>query len=47
METMSYSDNVANFVNKTGDMDLPLEDVELVFGDVIKRVKSQNNSPIG
>lgn len=46
VETMSYSENVADFLDATNDMNLPEQDVELVFGDVIKRFKLENDSPI-
>lgn len=51
VETMSYSDSVASFVAATGDGDhlasFPTRDLELVAGDVLERVRSEHNTPIG
>lgn len=51
VETMSYSDSVASFVAATGDGDhlasFPTSDLELVAGDVLERVRSEHNTPIG
>lgn len=49
VETMSYTDKVANFLEApTNELDtVNMEDLELVAGDVIERVKSQPNSPLG
>lgn len=46
VETMSYNDNVANFLEAQTDLEaVPLGDLELIAGDVIERVRSQPNSP--
>lgn len=47
VETMSYTDNVANFLEApTNELDnIKLADLELIAGDVMERVKSQPNSP--
>lgn len=46
VETMSYTDNVANFLEAQHELDsVNMGDLELVAGDVIERVKSQPNSP--
>lgn len=48
VETMSYNDNVANFLEAQAELDnVPMADLEMVAGDVIERVKSQPNSPFG
>ncbi|XP_073964976.1 uncharacterized protein isoform X2 [Choristoneura fumiferana] len=50
VETMSYSADVASFlsVDDDGDGDeFPNRDLELVAGDVLKRARSQHNSPSG
>lgn len=46
---MSYTDKVANFLEApTNELDtVNMEDLELVAGDVIERVRSQPNSPLG
>ncbi|KAL3285706.1 hypothetical protein HHI36_000236 [Cryptolaemus montrouzieri] len=48
VETMSYSDNVANFLEAPSKElhSVNLNDLELVAGDVMQRVRSQPNSPI-
>jgi len=48
VETMSYTDNVADFLEAptTALEALNMSDLELVAGDVIERVRSQPNSPI-
>ncbi|KAG5899546.1 hypothetical protein JTB14_008232 [Gonioctena quinquepunctata] len=48
VETMSYSDKVANFLEApTDELDsINMDDLELVAGDVIERVRSLPNSPI-
>ncbi|XP_025833389.1 acyl-CoA-binding domain-containing protein 5 [Agrilus planipennis] len=48
VETMSYTDKVANFLEApTTELDsLSMTDLELVAGDVIERVRSQPNSPL-
>lgn len=49
VETMSYSDNVASFLeapsSELENLNLNMADVELILGDVIERVRSQPNSP--
>jgi len=49
VETMSYSDKVANFLEAPpSELDsLNMADLELVVGDVMERVRSQSSSPIG
>lgn len=46
---MSYTDKVANFLEApSNELDtVNMEDLELVAGDVIERVRSQPNSPLG
>lgn len=45
---MSYTDNVANFLlAPTNDYEVNLADLELVAGDVIEKVRSRPNSPLG
>ncbi|KAL1501195.1 hypothetical protein ABEB36_006570 [Hypothenemus hampei] len=48
VETMSYSDKVANFLEApTNELDgINIDDLELVAGDVLERVRSQPNSPL-
>ncbi|XP_060523075.1 acyl-CoA-binding domain-containing protein 5 [Cylas formicarius] len=48
VETMSYSDKVANFLEApTNELDsINFDDLELVAGDVLERVRSQPNSPL-
>ncbi|CAH1283232.1 unnamed protein product [Diabrotica balteata] len=48
VETMSYSDKVANFLEApTNELDaINFDDLELIAGDVIERVRSQPNSPL-
>lgn len=48
VETMSYSDKVANFLEApTTELDtISMDDLELVAGDVLERVRSQPNSPL-
>lgn len=49
VETMSYSDKVANFLEApTNELDtINIDDLELVAGDVMERVRSLPNSPLG
>ncbi|XP_022913820.1 acyl-CoA-binding domain-containing protein 5 [Onthophagus taurus] len=42
VETMSYSDKVASFLNAPSSN---IADLELIAGDVIQRVRSRSNSP--
>lgn len=46
---MSYTDKVANFLEApTTELDtINLDDLELIAGDVMERVRSQPNSPLG
>lgn len=46
---MSYTDNVANFLEAPSNQldKLNMSDLELIVGDVIERVRSQPNSPLG
>lgn len=46
---MSYSDKVANFLEApTNELDtINIDDLELVAGDVMERVRSLPNSPLG
>lgn len=46
---MSYTDKVANFLEApTNELDtINFDDLELVAGDVLERVRSQPNSPLG
>lgn len=48
VETMSYTDNVANFLGSLGSFydTIPVEDLELLVGNVIERVRSQPGSPL-
>lgn len=49
VETMSYTDNVAKFLEApTDELDnINMADLELIAGDVIEKVRSQPNSPLG
>ena len=50
VETMSYSDKVANFLeaptNELDCVNMLMDDLELVAGDVLEKVRSQPNSPL-
>lgn len=48
VETMSYTDNVANFLGSLGSFydSVPVEDLELLVGNVIERMRSQPGSPL-
>ncbi|GBP71911.1 Acyl-CoA-binding domain-containing protein 5 [Eumeta japonica] len=51
VETMAYSENVAEFLSAGDDEDdegngFPTNDLELVAGDVLARVRSESNSPV-
>ncbi|XP_066143689.1 acyl-CoA-binding domain-containing protein 5 [Euwallacea fornicatus] len=48
VETMSFSDKVANFLEApTNELDsINFDDLELVAGDVLERVRSQPNTPL-
>ncbi|GLH00116.1 Uncharacterized protein GBIM_06572 [Gryllus bimaculatus] len=49
VETMSYTDNVASFLGSLGSFydHVPAEDLELLVGPVIERLRSQPGSPLG
>ena len=49
VETMSYSDKVENFLEAPpSELDsLNMADLELIVGDVMERVRSRSNSPLG
>ncbi|XP_063631569.1 acyl-CoA-binding domain-containing protein 5 isoform X4 [Cydia splendana] len=48
VETMSYSSDVASFLSVDDeDEEFPNRDLELVAGDVLRRVRSEHNTPIG
>ncbi|KAI4467463.1 acyl-coa-binding protein acbp [Holotrichia oblita] len=48
VETMSYSDKVANFLDApSNEMDnISMADLQLVAGDVFEKVRSRSNSPL-
>lgn len=48
VETLSYSDKVANFLEASSSEleSINMNDLELIAGDVLQRVRSQTNSPI-
>ncbi|XP_063237531.1 acyl-CoA-binding domain-containing protein 4 isoform X2 [Bacillus rossius redtenbacheri] len=48
VETMSYTDNVADFLGSLGSFydHVPMQDLELLIGNVIERVRSQPGSPV-
>jgi acyl-CoA-binding protein len=45
VETMSYTQNVADFYNSLNEFDMKIEDIELIAPDVV-RSKSEQNSPL-
>ncbi|XP_055306838.1 acyl-CoA-binding domain-containing protein 5-like [Sitodiplosis mosellana] len=46
IETMSYTDNVAEFMGSVSELDgIDVDDLETVAPEAIKKVKSQPNSP--
>lgn len=48
IETMSYTDNVAEFMGSISELDgVDVDDLEAVAPEAIKKVKSQPNSPFG
>ncbi|XP_063371087.1 acyl-CoA-binding domain-containing protein 5 isoform X1 [Cydia amplana] len=48
VETMSYSSDVASFLSVDDeDEEFPNRDLELVAGDVLRRVRSEHNTPSG
>lgn len=48
VETMSYTDNVANFLGSLDSFyeSVPVEDLEMLVGPVIERMRSQPGSPL-
>ncbi|XP_046682082.1 acyl-CoA-binding domain-containing protein 4 [Homalodisca vitripennis] len=48
VETMSYTDNVANFLNSLDDFyeNVPVEDLEMLMGPIIQQIRSRPNSPL-
>ncbi|XP_067004062.2 acyl-CoA-binding domain-containing protein 5 isoform X2 [Anabrus simplex] len=48
VETMSYTDNVASFLGSLGSFydSVPPEDLELLVGPIIERMRSQPGSPL-
>lgn len=48
IETMSYTDNVAEFMGSIGELNgIDVDDLEAVAPDAIKKVRSHSNSPFG
>lgn len=48
IETMSYTDNVAEFMGSINELDgIDVQDLEAIAPDAIKKVRSQPNSPFG
>lgn len=48
IETMSYNDNVAEFMGSITELDgIDVEDLEAIAPEAIKKVRSQPNSPFG
>lgn len=48
IETMSYTDNVAEFMDSVSELDgVDVDDLEAVAPEAIKKVRSQPNSPFG
>lgn len=48
IETMSYTDNVAQFMGSISELDgVNVDDLEAVAPDAIKKVRSHPNSPFG
>lgn len=48
IETMSYTENVAEFIGSVSELDgVDVDDLEAVAPEAIKKVKSQPNSPFG
>ncbi|XP_054280340.1 uncharacterized protein LOC128998290 isoform X2 [Macrosteles quadrilineatus] len=48
VETMSYNDNVATFLNSLDNFyeNVPAEDLELLVGPIIEKIRSRPNSPL-
>lgn len=48
IETMSYTENVAEFMDSVSELDgIDVDDLEAVAPEAIKKVRSQPNSPFG
>ena len=48
IETMSYTDNVADFMGSISELDgVNVEDLEAVAPEAIQKVRSKPNSPFG
>lgn len=48
IETMSYTENVADFMGSISELDnVDVDDLEAVAPEAIKKVKSHPNSPFG
>lgn len=48
IETMSYTDNVADFMGSINELDgVELNDLEAVAPEIMKKVRSNPNSPFG
>lgn len=48
IETMSYTDTVAEFIGSIDELDgVDVDDLETVAPEAIKKVRSQPNSPFG
>lgn len=48
IETMSYTENVADFMGSVSELDgVSVEDLEAVAPEAIQKVRSQPNSPFG
>lgn len=48
IETMSYTDNVADFMGSISELDgVSVDDLEAVAPEAIQKVRSQPNSPFG
>lgn len=49
VETMSYTENVANFMLMPNieETNVNMSDLELIAGDIIEKVRSRSNSPTG
>lgn len=46
VETMSYTENVANFIGSVSDFDnISVEDLQLVAPEAVKNARSRPNSP--
>lgn len=48
IETMSYTDNVAEFMGSITELDgVDVDDLEAIAPDAMKKVRSHPNSPFG